>query len=218
MIKKEMKICLPIYKMVYSVLFMILLSLVRGISSVVEIGITLDTAAAVLAIVFCAETYEMEFRGKRWEIFRLYSIRAKADAIYRRMAVQTGYLCLISYIGYFFFYWQKPREMMQISQVFLYGIYILAVTAAILFWGVLSMTFVNLFRNLWAGMGVSLFLWLFINSKAGERILGKLSVFSYVFRDTSKIQDWSWLWGQGLSLILVILLLMSVPYIIKKRG
>lgn len=215
--KKEMKICLPIYKIVYSIIFMIILSLIRGISSVTEIGITLDTSAALLAIVFCADIYEMEFRGKRWEIFCLYPVKSKAKAIFHRLTVQNIYLCFISYIGYFFFYWQKPRNFYG-TPLLLYAMFILAVTVSILFWSVCSMTLVNIFRNLWAGMGVTLCLWFFINSKAGESILGKFSIFSFAFRDISKVGDWGWLWGQGIFLIITILMLLAVPLILKKRG
>ena len=65
---KEMKICLPVYKIIYSICFIVFLSLVRGISSIAEIGITMDAYIAVLAIVFCADTYWMEHSGKRWEV------------------------------------------------------------------------------------------------------------------------------------------------------
>lgn len=74
---KEMKICLPVYKIIYSICFIVFLSLVRGISSIAEIGITMDAYIAVLAIVFCADTYWMEHSGKRWEVFCLYSVKKK---------------------------------------------------------------------------------------------------------------------------------------------
>lgn len=42
-----------------------------------------------------------------------------------------------------------------------------------LFFGVLSMTLTNRFRNLWAGIGGSIAIWMLMNSTVGERLFGR---------------------------------------------
>ena len=56
-LKKEIKICLPIYKLIYSMSFILILSFVRGIESVNEIGAVIQAPIALLAVIFCADTY-----------------------------------------------------------------------------------------------------------------------------------------------------------------
>lgn len=214
---KDMKICLPLYKIGYSIIFVLLLSLVRGISSVWEIGGAMDSNIALLAIIFCSNTYEMEYQEKRWELFCLYPVGSRAGAIGRRMGIQTVYLCMLAYAGYGFFYWQKPREVMSVPSGLLYGMYVTAVTVTILFWGMLSQTIVNITRSLWAGIGISVVLWLCINSKAGERLLGKYNVFAFSFREFGNIHDFSWLWGKGAALIIAVVLAFMIPVILKRE-
>lgn len=80
------------------------------------------------------------------------------------------------------------------------------------------MTVTNLLRNLWGGIGISIILWITLNSAAGERVLGKFNVFSFVFRDTQNINNMEWLWGKGIALGLTVLMAVLIPAIIKKRG
>lgn len=214
--RQEMKICFPIYKLVYSLCFMVILSLIRGIIYTDEIGIAIDTNAALLAIVFCAETYVMERSGKREEVFALFPMKKKSMAVRRRFVLQAVYLCLISYIGYFFFYWQKPVNRGN-SPVYLYGIYLIAITATCIFWGALSMTVSNIFRSQWTGIGISLVLWLLINSTAGQRILGKFSIFAFCFREMDA-ENMEWLWGKAAGILLAVVMIGFIPYILKKRG
>ena len=55
--KTESKISFPLYKICYSLAFVAVLSLVRGVSSVAEIGNVMQQAMGILAVVFCADTY-----------------------------------------------------------------------------------------------------------------------------------------------------------------
>lgn len=75
--KWDMKIMLPPYKLIYPVLFMLLLAFVRGVSDTREIGTVLDSMIPVLAIVFMADTYQIEYSEQRWEIFELYDMKKK---------------------------------------------------------------------------------------------------------------------------------------------
>lgn len=218
LLKKNMKICLPGYKIAYSIVFMIVLAFVRGISQTSEIGIAIVPNIALLSIVFCADTYEIEFREKRWEIFTLLPRNSRVKAIWQRMLIQICFLCFAAYAGYGIFYWQRPVNDPQQSSVVLYLMYMAAVTAVISFWGMISMTLVNLTGKLWTGIGIAVIIWIQLNSKTGDTILGKYNIFSFSFRDTQNISDLSWLAGFAAALLLTAVMFVSVPYIIKKRG
>lgn len=207
---KSLKIALPIYKIMYSFIFLILLSLVRGISGVFEIGATLDPMVSLLAVIFCADTFEMEHREKRWEIFTLLPIKKQTWAITIRLFLQILYLFVAACAGYWFFYWQKPRALNDESQAVLYMMYLLAVAVSIFFWSVLSLTLTNLFRNQWVGIGACIILWLGVYSKAGEAMLGKFNIFAYIFTDSNKLTEFTWLWGKGLWCAAAILMTLTI--------
>lgn len=216
--KQDIKICFPVYKIVYSVMFLIILSLVRGISSIGEIGGTLDSNIALLAVVFCAETYVMEKSGGRWEIFSLFPIKNRIKTVRRRLLVQNFYLCALSYIGFFFFFWQSPRLSEGESLIHEYSFYILAVTCTIFFWSMLSMTISNVLGSQWAGIGICLVLWMTINSTLGIKVFGKLNIFAYGFRNLSDTSVTGWLYGKISGVIFALIMLGLIPYILKKRG
>lgn len=215
---KEVKICLPAYKLIYSICFTVLLSLVRGISSISEIGITLEPYMGLLALIFCSDTYQMEYTGGRWEVFCLYTVENRTKRMMRRLLLQWGCLYLLSLAGYWFFFWQRPYHMENTSPALLYGMYVIAVLFTIPFWGTLSMTMANLFRNVWAGIGITFLLWIVLNSKPGDELLGKYNVFSFAFRDLQNGNDVSWLRGTGIACVLTVFMLVMIPVILKKRG
>lgn len=215
---KEIKICLPVYKIVYSIAFVLILSLVRGITYISEIGIAMEAPIALLTIVFCADTYLMEVQSKRREVFHLYDIKKKTGVMIKRLSVQITYLYCISMIGYGFFYFQKPIASDGNSSWAVFGVFLIAIIGTILFWGILSMTISNWTCNVWAGIGGTLFIWISLSSQAGERLLGKWNVFSFLFREIDKINDWSWMCGKILSLLSAAIMIAVIPFILKKRG
>ena len=72
LLKQEIKIVLPAYKIFYSLFFPVVLCLIRGVARADEIGGALDSNMALLSLVFCAETWVMERSGRRWEILDVY--------------------------------------------------------------------------------------------------------------------------------------------------
>ncbi len=215
--KKEIKICLPLYKIIYSVCFMLILSFVRGIESVNEIGAMIQAPAALLAVVFCADTYLTEVQNHRGEIFHLYEIKRKRKVILRRLLLQNIYLFGISLIGYGLFYRQSPVALYGTCQIGLFILFALAMMGCLLFWSVLSMTICNLWKNMWAGIGTTLILWLFFSSQFGDGLLGEWNVLSYTFHSL-KVTDMGWLWGELLSVALAFIMMLLIPVILKKRG
>lgn len=213
--KQNIKICVPFYKICYSLCFLVILSLIRGVTYLEEIGPAMDANIALLAMVFCADTYVMEWNEKRWELFSLYSVKKKTWVIIQRLMAQIIYLNIISGIGYFFFFWQKPFSLKGDSEVFLYLMYFIAVTATILFWGTLSMTISNILHNQWGGIGVCMILWLVTNSSTGEKLLGDFNIFSYALRDINYVvTDYGWLAGKGIGFLGALIMIGSIPYIL----
>ena len=216
--RKEIKICLPIYKLIYSMSFILILSFVRGIESVNEIGAVIQAPIALLAVIFCADTYLTEVQNHRGEIFHLYDTKRKSKVIIRRLMLQNIYLFGISLIGYGFFYLQKPIVLNGTPQGLLFFLFALAMIGTLQFWSILSMTICNLWKNMWAGIGTTLLLWIFCSSQFGSQIFGKWNVFSYTFRPIEYISDMGWLCGEMLSVALALMMVALVPVIIKKRG
>lgn len=215
---KEWKICLPAYKIVYSLCFIVILAIIRGISHENQIGAAIQANMGALALIFCADTYECEYTGKRWEVFQLRPGRYQTRAVRRRLLIELTYLCVLSFVGYGLFYCQKPQSLGAASSLELYLPYLVAAAASVIFWGILSMALAGLLHNMLAGIAVSLVLWLVINSKIGDQFLGKWSVFAYTFRDISQSGDYSWLCGTILAILLAAVMVGALPLIIKIRN
>lgn len=184
----EIKISLTFQKQAYSIFFVIILSLVRGVTYSDEIGIALEAPMAILAASFCANTYTQEIISNRSEIQRLYPMKKRIYSIYRKIAIQEIFLLFVAAIGYALFYiFQKPQtagsgQNSSESEICQFLVYFAAITITIGFWGFLSNLLSCLFRNMWVGIGGCLMLWLITNSSIGDRCLGAWNLFSYTFR------------------------------------
>ena len=67
-LKKEVKICMPYYKIAYSIAFVVILSAIQPVVYANEIGQAVERAVSLLAVVFCADTYLVEVQSKRSEV------------------------------------------------------------------------------------------------------------------------------------------------------
>jgi len=224
MMSIERKISLPAYKLVYAFCFVVILSMIRGISLSCEIGVAMEAPMAVLAMVFCADTYTQEIISKRSEIHRLYPLKRRLRSIVLRMVVQEIVLFLFSAAGYgMFFLFQNPQSLYKAgqsseSELHMFLTFLAAMVVTLWFWGMLSNILSCLSRNMWAGIGCCFVLWLVTNSSFGEKILGSWNLFSYTFRNITDSGDIRWLCGKVLCLILCILMALLMPKLIKKRG
>lgn len=224
MMLPEGKISLPVYKLAYAFCFVVILSLIRGISLSYEIGVAMEAPMAVLAMVFCADTYTQEIISKRSEVHRLYPLKKRLCSIAMRMVVQEIVLFVFSAAGYgMFILFQNPLSLYKSgqsseSELHMFLIFSAAMVGTLWFWGMLSNILSCLFRNMWAGIGCCLVLWLVTNSSFGDRILGSWNLFSYTFRNITDSQDFCWLYGKALCLILCVLMVPLMPKVIKKRG
>lgn len=224
MIMTERKISLPAYKLAYAFSFLVILSLIRGISFSYEIGLAMEAPMAILAMVFCADTYTQEITSKRSEIHRLYPMKRRLSSIWMRMVVQELTLFVWSAIGYGMFYiFQHPQSLSKTgqsteSELQMFFTFLAAMAVTLWFWGILSNLLACLFRNMWAGIGCCLLLWITTNSTAGDRLLGKWNVFSYTFRNIEDHGDLNWICGKMICVLLILIMGAMLPEIIKKRG
>lgn len=222
--KREMKISLTFQKQAYAVFFVVILSLVRGITYSDEIGIALEAPMAILAFTFCADTYTQEIASKRSEIWRLCPMKKRINSVYRRVVIQEMFLLAVAVIGYgLFFLLQNPNinGMGQGSienEIYQFFVYFAAIAVTLGFWGLLSNLISCLFRNMWVGIGSCMVLWLITNSSIGNRIFGAWNLFSYSFRKLEDISDFSWIYGKVVCISIGIMAVAVLPKIIKKRG
>lgn len=220
---RELKICLPVYKIVYSVFFIIILCLVRGITNTDEIGIALEPAMAILTAAFCADTYVQEIVSGRSEIHRLYPMNKRIFSVFRRVLIQGMFLLILSVLGYgLFLFFQRPYSVGGMDgikcEMYLFFTYVAAVVVTICFWEMFSVVFSCLLRNMWAGIACSLVVWIVTDSSKGQMLFGKWNLFSYTFRDTENYADVSWLCGKVMCIFFVVIMLAAIPAILKKRG
>lgn len=197
--KYNVKIGIPFYKAVYSILFVIVLALVRGVTYVEEIGVAMDANIALLALVFCADGYYQEFSGGRWEVFSLYPSKRQWRTLLQRFFFQAVWLLMAAVAGYFVFYWQRPGKLEETSDLVLWLQFGFAAAGSIFFFGSLSFTLVNLFHNLWAGLGISVIIWSLLNSTTGQKLPEALYVFAYGAKGAGMMDggsNWNWIWGK----------------------
>ena len=169
MIRTERKISLPAYKLAYAFCFVVILSLIRGITFSYEIGVAMEAPMAALAMVFCADTYTQEITSKRSEIHRLYPMKKCLASMGIRMVVQEIALFVLSAAGYGLFYgFQHPQSLYKAGQsteteLQMFFLFLAAMVVTLWFWGILSNLLACLFRNMWLGIGCGIVLWLVTN-------------------------------------------------------
>lgn len=217
--KYEIKICFPRYKVVYSLAFILILCVIHPIIYFNEIGSAIEKPAALLAIIFCADTYLTEVHSKRNDVFHLYSLKKKQTVIFQRILLQIMYLSGVSCIGFFLFFWQKPVNLSKDMTIpVMFGTFCTAMIVTVSFWSILSFVVGTVLKNMWVGIGVLFAVWFLLISKNGGESLGKWGPFSYSFCEPAQILHWEWLIGKIVTVIMTAALLLLVPIILKKRG
>ena len=91
----ELKITLPIYKIVYSIAFIVIIVLVSPINSFSGIITAVEPNVALLAGVFMADNYYKEYVGERVAVFYRYPIRKKYISMLVRTLLSWLYLLIL---------------------------------------------------------------------------------------------------------------------------
>ena len=192
-LKTELKNCLSLYKIFYSCAFILILCAIHPIIYYEEIGSAIQSPIAILTIIFCSDTYLMEVKSKRADVFHLYDQKKQLKVISQRVGVQILYLLILSCVGYVLFFWQKPGSVNEgISGILL--------------------------RNMWAGIGCLFGIVIGLISKAGSSFFGNLGLFSFSFCEPTQLMSESWIYGTLVSFIAGLFLFAVLPMTLKKRG
>ena len=104
----------------------------------------MESPMALLAAVFCADTYIQEILSGRYQIQRLYPLKNRLASMAKRLMIQEAFLLFLSAAGYgMYLLVQRPvllngEERGENSSVAIFLIYLGAVFVSLLFWGLLS--------------------------------------------------------------------------------
>ena len=179
--KYELKIALPMYKIIYSMLFMVIIILVRPIMSYNEIVSVLESSVALLAGVFMADIYYMEYMNERISTYSLFPIKQKRGSILKRAFISQLYLIVLVAV----FYWgfvlvYHPTNYSGVPVISLYASCVGACAASMFFAGVFSFTVTNAIQKIGIGIGVTFFLWLFLTSTMANVLPQPVQLFRII--------------------------------------
>lgn len=219
LLRYNIKISLTGVKVCYSICFMVILALIRGVSYSDEIGAAMDANVSLLAIVFCADTYYQEVAGNRWEVFNLISKGNRYRTLIQRLCIQIIYIAVLICVGYWLFYLQKLFHISGENELTQYITAVLACSASVIFFAALAFTMVNVFGNLWAGIGSTLLLWLMLNSTFGRDLPGAVNIFAYGSSLVDGLQK-EWIMGKvnGVLLSMVLLYINKSLLVWRRKG
>lgn len=192
--KYELKIALPMYKIIYSILFMVIIILVRPIMSYNEIVSVLESSVALLAGVFMADIYYMEYMNERISTYSLFPIKQKHGSILKRAFISQLYLTILVAV----FYWgfvvvYHPTNYSGVSTISLYTSCVGACAASMFFMGMFCFTATNLMRNIGLAIGLLFVFWLFLTSTITRILPEILQLFRLsgeVLQDSYLIPFW----------------------------
>ena len=157
----------------YSMLFMVIIILVRPISSYSEISV-FESSVALLAGVFMADNYYMEYMNDRISTYYLFPFKKKCTSLLKRIVISQVYLIALIAVFYWgFVLMYHPTNYSGVSIAVLYIQCVCACAASMFFMGILCFTATNLLRNIGIGIGCVFLLWLFLTSSI-TRILPQL--------------------------------------------
>lgn len=220
LLRAEVKNCLLKYKVFYSCAFLLILCAIHPIVYYEEIGSAMQAPIALLTIIFCSDTYLMEVKSKRADVFHLYERKKQLKAILQRLGVQILYLLLLSCVGYILFFWQKPGSVANegVSGIKIFVLYFIAMFGTIWLWSISSVILCTLLRNMWAGIGCLFVMVIGLISRGGSSLFGNLGLFSFSFCEPAQLISISWIYGTIVSFVVGLFFFAVLPMILKKRG
>lgn len=177
--KYAIKTALPIGKIGYSLFFVLLLCLARGISYAEEIQVALDAPMALLCASLSADVYFQEVTGERFETFCLLPGRKRRKTLYERMFVTQLYAIGLLLLGFVLYMLHRPRIFGgEALGSILEQLFIQCVPNC-MFFGALAFFIVQLCQSLWMGLGFMLVFWAALNSPLTQYLPDVCALFSY---------------------------------------
>lgn len=216
--KYELKITLMPYKLIYSVLFMLIIIFVRPISSYSEIISVLESSVALLAGVFMADNYYKEYMNERIAVYYRFPYWEKYLSVIKRTFISMVYMVLLTavcYWGFVFIY--DPTNYSGVSIIRIYLQCIGACTTSMFFMGVFCFTVTNSARNLGVGIGILFLAWLFLTSSITDILPEVLQIFKL----SGEVVQEGYLvpfWPSRILYVVVglVMLLLNIP-LVKKQ-
>ena len=197
---KEIKISLPLYKILCAFFFVLILAIVRGVTDVNEIGPTIDTYIAILALVLCADTCYQEVPGGGWEILAIKPKMQQRKTILRRFAVQYLFIICVAAAGYGLFYIIQQPYIRE-KGFYYFAAAMGASAASVVLFGAVSALLSKMTGSLWGAIGASAALWFFLISSWAEKLPPFFQRFAFGSRNMEEGELW-WITGKVTALIL----------------
>lgn len=177
--KYNLKIALPIYKILYSVAFMFVMALIRPTVTASEVLTVIEPNICFLSVVFIADIYYCEFRENRINVFYLYPDKIKYKCVVERFFIDYIYLIVLDIIFYWIYILFQQNSLIS-KEVFLgFGLNVMSCLMTILFFAALSLTMVNSFQNMWTGVGITLAVWFVFNTAIKDYLPDIVNIFAY---------------------------------------
>lgn len=177
--KCNLKIALPIYKILYSIAFMFVMALIRPTVTASEVLTVIEPNICFLAVVFIADIYYCEFRENRINVFYLYPDKIKYKCVVERFVIDYVYLIILDIIFYWIYILFQHNSLISQEVLLAFGHNVTSCLMTILFFATLSLTMVNLFQNMWAGIGITLAVWFVFNTAIKDYLPDIINIFAY---------------------------------------
>jgi hypothetical protein len=178
-VKYAIKTALPIGKIGYSLFFVLLLCLARGISYAKEIQIALDAPMALLCAALSADVYFQEVTGERFETFCLLPCRRRRKTLYERMFATQLYATLLLFLGFVLYLIHRPSIYGGEALGSILVQLLLQCVPNCMFFGALAFFIVQLCQSLWMGLSLTLVFWVILNSPLMHYLPDACALFSY---------------------------------------
>ena len=195
--KCNFKISLPLYKLLYSMVFMFVMALIRPTVTPVEILTVIEPNLCFLAIVFVADIYY--------------------KAVVQRFLIDFVYLILLDLIFYWIYILLQNSNLFTEEIISIYGYSILMCFMTVLFFASLSVTMVNFFQNMWFGLAISLAVWFVFNTKVKEYLPTVLNIFAYKITPEINGGITPYFFSRALYMVVGIVMLI-MNYLLVKRS
>lgn len=176
--KYDLKISLPFYKVLYALVFIIIIVMIRGISSGGEIIVAIEPNVALLAGVFMADNYDKEYTTSHIQMFYRYPLQKKYIAVLRRFCVNWIYLMVLVGVAYagFILVYDRVSFSAGSGSILVMSTFI-ASGISIFFMGALSFTITNFMQNMGVGIGAAFLIWGGLNSSLAKSLPPFLQLF-----------------------------------------
>lgn len=201
--RTSIKLSLPIYMILISVVYVLVLVFINQEFIVQNIGCDLDVKFSLLTIFIFSNTIYLEKMLNNKETFYLLSDKCKQREFRIRFFVKYAFMIILFILAYTLILCKNPNHIyMDISAEYLFLQSLYCVCCSIFLWGNLICYSIEKLGNMWYGMIVSVVVWYLMNTKLIEKIPIYLNVFSYSMTDKNGGLISGWEYGKIFALFI----------------